>query len=142
MSIASLSQVRLNGQTARAARIRCFLEGGCERWAHAEEGKTRMINVIVTYTVKADRVAENEDLVQAVYDQLRQIADPDVHYATFKKADGCTFVHVAFFSSEEKQKVLSDSSAFRAFQADLLQRCEVPPKSEPVMPIDSYNFRL
>jgi hypothetical protein len=99
-----------------------------------------LINVIVTYKVKADRVAENESLVRAVYDGLRQIADPDVHYATFKKEDGCTFVHIALFPSAEKQKVLSESEAFRAFQADLLDRCEVPPQPEPVTPVDSYNF--
>ena len=87
-----------------------------------------MINVIVTYTVKPDRVEENEALVHAVYDGLREIGDPDVHYATFKKDDGKTFVHIAFFPSPEKQKVLSESPAFRAFQADLKERCEVPPR--------------
>jgi len=101
-----------------------------------------MINVIVTYTVKPDRVGENEALVRAVYDELRQTADPDVHYATFRKEDGRTFVHVAFFPSEEKQRVLSGSEAFRAFQADLRDRCEVPPHAEPVTPVDSYNFSL
>ncbi len=52
-----------------------------------------MINVIVTYTVKPERVAENERLVRAVYDALREIDDPGVHYGTFKKEDGKTFVH-------------------------------------------------
>lgn len=101
-----------------------------------------MINVIVTYTVKPDRVEENETLVHAVYDELRAIGDPDVHYATFRKDDGRTFVHVAFFPSEEKQQVLTQSAAFGAFQAALQDRCEVPPRAEPVAPVDSYNFQL
>ena len=65
-----------------------------------------MINVIVTYTVKQDRVAENEKLVRAVYEELHEIGNPDVHYATFKKEDGRTFVHIAFFPDKEAQAVL------------------------------------
>ena len=99
-----------------------------------------MIDVIVTYTVKPDRVAENETLVRAVYDGLREIADPDIHYATFRKADGCTFVHVASFPSAEKQKILSEPAAFRSFQENLLARCDVPPQPESVTEVDSYNF--
>jgi hypothetical protein len=80
--------------------------------------------------------------VHAVYDELREIADPGVHYATFKQADGCTFVHVALFDSEEQQQMLSGCGAFRAFQAGLLERCDVPPRPEQVTTLDSYNFAL
>ncbi|MGA2640454.1 MAG: hypothetical protein ABSG21_06070 [Spirochaetia bacterium] len=39
-----------------------------------------MVNLLVRYKVKADKVAENEGLVRAVYSGLREIGDPDVHY--------------------------------------------------------------
>ena len=61
-----------------------------------------MLRVMVTYTVKADRVEENERLVRAVYAGLDDIGDPDIRYATFKLEDGRTFVHVALYSSAEK----------------------------------------
>ena len=99
-----------------------------------------MINVIVTYTVKPDRVEENERLVRAVYEGLREIGDPDVHYGTFKKEDGQTFVHVASFPSPDKQAVLSTSPAFQAFQADLRDRCLVPPDPQPLEHIGSYGL--
>ena len=99
-----------------------------------------MINVIVTYKVKADRVAENEELVHNVYAGLADLGAPNVHYATFKKEDGQTFVHIAFFSSPEDQAVLSNLPAFQAFQKDIADRCEVPPNPEPLTPIGAHNL--
>lgn len=99
-----------------------------------------MINVMVTYTIKPDRVEENEALVRAVYEGLREIGDPEVRYGTFKKEDGVTFVHLAFFPSAEKQAVLSNSPAFKAFQAELGERCDVPPNPQPLQPIGSHGL--
>ena len=76
-----------------------------------------MIAVQVTYTVKADRVAENEELVRGVYAALDELGDPDIHYATFRQGDGQTFVHLAFFPSEESQGRFGATAAFQAFQA-------------------------
>ena len=38
-----------------------------------------MERVMVTYKVKPDRVAENEEFVKAVYEELHQVNDPDIH---------------------------------------------------------------
>ena len=99
-----------------------------------------MMQLVVRYKVKADKVAENEGLVKAVYEGLRQIGDPDVHYATFKQKDGRTFVHIAWFPSEEKNKVLTESAAFKAFQKGLKERCEEQPDNQPLAVVDSYRF--
>src|SRR5947199_356140 len=47
-----------------------------------------MKQVIVRYKVKPDRVAENEELVRAVYEELRRTEPPGLRYATFKLDDG------------------------------------------------------
>jgi hypothetical protein len=99
-----------------------------------------MISVLVTYKVKKDRVAENDELIRAVYRELHEIDHRDVHYSTFKKEDGQTFVHIAFFPTPEDQAVLSNSKAFKAFQAGLGERCEIPPDPQPLQWIGSYNF--
>ena len=99
-----------------------------------------MIKVLVTYKVKSDRVEENEKLVKAVYEELRQKNDPDIHYATFKLDDGQTFAHFASFASPEKQAELTESKSFQAFRKDLPARCEVPPDPQKLNEIDSYNF--
>jgi quinol monooxygenase YgiN len=99
-----------------------------------------MLKVLVTYKVKPDRVTENEELVKAVYDELRENNDPDIHYATFKLDDGQTFSHIASFASPEKQAELTESTSFQAFRENLPDRCEVPPNPQKLNEIDSYNF--
>jgi hypothetical protein len=99
-----------------------------------------MIQRIIRYRVKADKVAENEGLVKAVYAGLRGIGDPGVHYATFKLNDGCTFVHIASFPSQEKEDVLTGSPAFKAFQKDLKDRVDQPPDSQLATEVGSFGF--
>jgi quinol monooxygenase YgiN len=99
-----------------------------------------MVKVLVMYKVKPDRVQENEELVKAVYEELRQNNDPDIHYATFKLDDGQTFANIASFASPEKQAELTESKSFQAFRENLPDRCEVPPNPQKLNEIDSYNF--
>lgn len=49
---------------------------------------------MASYTLEADRVAENERLVAAVYDALKQGCPPGPRYATFRLEDGVSFVHI------------------------------------------------
>jgi hypothetical protein len=84
-----------------------------------------MRQVMVRYKVKPERVADNERLVRAVYDELKAL-DPDgFHYATFKLEDGVSFMHLAF--SEGERAPLPDLEAFRRFQEDIGERCDEPP---------------
>ena len=99
-----------------------------------------MERIMVTYKVKSERVEENEQLVKAVYEGLRQMNDPDIHYATFKLNDGQTFVHIASFASMDKQSILTESKAFKAFQENLKDRCEIPPNPQKLAKVDAYNF--
>jgi hypothetical protein len=98
------------------------------------------MRLIVRYRVKADKVAENEALVQAVYKALHEIGDTDVHYATFKLNDGRTFIHMASFPTKEKQAVLTELGAFKAFQKDLKDRCDEQPDNQPLTEVGSYGF--
>ena len=54
-----------------------------------------MRQVMVRYKVKPDRVAENEALVRAVYEELAATEPAGLRYATFRLEDGVTFVHLA-----------------------------------------------
>ena len=69
-----------------------------------------------------------------------KINDPDVHYATFKLADGQTFVHMTSFGSEKGRQTLTEAAAFKAFQKEITERCEVRPKPEPLSEVGSFNF--
>ena len=59
-----------------------------------------MKQVMVRYKVKPDQVAENETLVRAVYDELRELAPEDFRYATFRLEDGVSFVHLAWTNGD------------------------------------------
>ena len=97
-----------------------------------------MRRVMVRYKVKPDRVEENEELVRAVYDELKRDAPADLRYATFRLEDGVSFVHVA--QTEEGQNPLTEVAAFREFQKEIGDRCEEPPVVAELREVGSYRF--
>jgi hypothetical protein len=97
-----------------------------------------MRTVMVRYRVKPDRVAENEELVRAVYEELRLSAPEGLRYGTFKCEDGVTFVHIA--EMEEGGNPLAELDAFKAFQAGIGERCEEQPASTQLSEVGSFHF--
>jgi hypothetical protein len=97
-----------------------------------------MRRVMVRYTVKPDEVAQNEELVRAVYDELRSSRPPGLRYATLQAEDGVTFVHIA--ETEEGQNPLREVTAFARFQEGIAARCEEPPVATVLREIGSYRF--
>jgi hypothetical protein len=97
-----------------------------------------MRHVIVRYTVKPDRVEENESLVRAVYEELHSTAPAGLSYATLKLDDGISFVHVA--ATEDDRNPLADVAAFKRFQQGIAERCDEPPAVTEVTEIGSYRM--
>ena len=83
-----------------------------------------MKQVMVRYNVKPERVEENEELVRAVYEELRRTEPAGLRYATFKLDDGVTFVHLAVIESENEDSPLSRVRAFREFKEHLDDRTD------------------
>ena len=96
-----------------------------------------MRRIMVRYRVTPDRVAENEDAVRAVYAELAQTRPPGLRYATFRLADGVTFVHIA---EHDDPNPLQQVEAFRRFSASVRDRCEDGPESTELSEIGSYRF--
>jgi hypothetical protein len=80
---------------------------------------------MISYTVRPGHGEENEALVRDVYAELERARPAGLRYATFKGDDGLTFTHIAW--SEADVSPLPALEAFRAFQAELRDRCAVPP---------------
>ena len=95
-----------------------------------------MPQVMVRYRVKPDRVDENEELVRAVFAELAATQPEGLSYATFKLADGVTFVHVARHSVDNP---LPKVSAFQRFQDGIRDRCEEAPVATELQEIGSYR---
>jgi quinol monooxygenase YgiN len=96
-----------------------------------------MRTVMVRYKTEAGRAAENEALVHAVFDELRAQAPGGLKYATYRLADGVTFVHVATVSAVENP--LTALPAFKAFQRDIKARCVEEPVVMELSSVDAYD---
>jgi len=97
-----------------------------------------MRKVFVRYKVKPERVAENEELVHAVYAELRERKLAGLSYATFKAADGVTFYHLAMVDGDDNP--LGGVQAFTRFQADLRARCDEPPAPVDLSLLAAYQM--
>jgi hypothetical protein len=95
---------------------------------------------MVSYTLKPDRVAENERLARAVYDALRASRPTGLRYATFRLGDGVSFVHIVSHEEPEGTNALTALPAFQEFAAGVKDRCVAPPVRVDLTEIGSYGF--
>lgn len=98
-----------------------------------------MRTVMVRYKVKPDRVAENEELVRAVYEELARTAPAGLRYATYRLDDGASFVHLATIDTDDGQNPLGKVEAFARFTENVRDRCDEPPATIEVEEIGSYR---
>ena len=98
-----------------------------------------MSKVMVRYTVKPERAAENEVLVKRVYAELHQSKPAGFRYATFVLDDGLTFVHLASHDGEGDDNPLLKVTAFNDFRAGISDRVESAPVTSDVREIGSYG---
>jgi hypothetical protein len=99
-----------------------------------------MKTIMVRYKVKADRAAENESLVAKVFEQLQREKPTGLRYASFKLNDGVSFVHMASLETADGSNPLGDLAAFKAFTAQIKDRCEEPPLPAELTAVGSYRF--
>jgi hypothetical protein len=87
--------------------------------------------VKVTYTAKAEYAEQNQKNIKNVMTDLQKLHHPGIDYKVCLSADGKTFIHTAFFSTDEDEKTLLGLPSFKYFQEQLkASGPEVPPKQE------------
>jgi len=96
-----------------------------------------MRQVMVRYTVRPDRVEENERLVRAVYEELHRTPPEGFRYTTYRLDGGATFVHHA--RHEGAESPLPGLEAFRRFQEGLRDRCAEPPVVSQLTEVGSFR---
>jgi hypothetical protein len=94
--------------------------------------------MVIRYETKADAADENQRLVEGVFAQLAADDPGGIRYATFRLADGVSFVHVVVHEGDTDP--LSSSSAFAAFQAGIGDRVVGPPVPAEATLVGSYRF--
>jgi hypothetical protein len=92
--------------------------------------------IVVQYRTKPEAADENQRLVEAVYAELAQRRPDGLHYATYRLADGVTFVHVA---QGPGRAALGEVAAFHEFQRGIEERTDVPPDARPATLVGSYQ---
>jgi hypothetical protein len=95
---------------------------------------------MVRYKTKPDRAGENKQYVEQVFQELLSSGPEGLRYATFKLADGVSFVHIASIETADGRNPLAQSRAFKAFQAGINDRCEEPPVAVDLTEVGSYRF--
>lgn len=99
-----------------------------------------MKRVMVKYRVKADRGDENADYIKKVFDELNRSSPEGLRYASFRLDDGVTFVHLAEVNTVDGSNPLTATEAFKAFQAELKDRCAEPPVATELHQVGAFNF--
>jgi len=96
--------------------------------------------VLVRYTAKPDRAAENENLARAVFAELRLAAPDHVAYALFR--DGVDFVHLFVNTKADDASTLTELPSFKAYAKDVAERCKAPPEQTRlnVSLLESYGL--
>ena len=96
-----------------------------------------MIHRMVRYTVKAERVADNERFIRDVFEALHRAAPPGLRYASFRIEGGASFMHLV--SYETDSQALTALPAFKAFVAQIRERCIEPPVTVDLQEVGSYG---
>ena len=95
---------------------------------------------VVRYRTKAERADENQALIEKVFAALEADGPDGVRYASFRLADGVSFVHVASVETEDGTNPLTSSPAFSEFVREIGDRVEEGPLSSAATVVGSYRF--
>lgn len=94
---------------------------------------------VIQYAAKSTEAAdENQELVARVFAELDADDPRGMRYATFRLADGVTFVHIVVHETDGNP--LDHISAFAEFQKGFRERVGGPPSFSEATLIGSYRF--
>jgi hypothetical protein len=93
---------------------------------------------VIRYRTRPEAADENARLVEDVYASLAETKPDGLRYATYRLADGVTFVHIA--SLEGTENPLTTLPAFAEFQRQLADRCVEQPMPSAATVVGSYGW--
>lgn len=99
-----------------------------------------MKQMMVRYTVKPERAAENEMYVKQVFEQLHREQPAGLRYATFKLADGVSFMHLVSVETADGSNPLRELTMFKAFTTEIQDRCAEPPVTVDLQNVGAYAW--
>jgi len=97
-------------------------------------------SVVVRYKSKPGMADENQRLVERVFEELHRVAPGGLRYASFRLADGVSFVHVATTEAADGASPLERIDAFGEFSKEIGARCDEPPVPQDATLVGAYRF--
>jgi hypothetical protein len=98
-----------------------------------------MDTTVVRYTTRPERADENQALIEKVFVDLAAAAPAGLRYASYRLADGVSFVHVAAVEGETNP--LTATAAFVEFVREIADRCVEGPVASGATVVGEYGFR-
>jgi hypothetical protein len=99
---------------------------------------TRMKEVMVSYTLKPECVAENEALIHKVFEQIARDRPEGMSYSVARLPDGVSFVHVAVSPAGEESPLMK-LAAFQRYLDGIKDRVVAPPERLEMVSIGHYD---
>ena len=99
-----------------------------------------MAVTIVRYRTRPERADENQALIERVFTELRATAPAGLRYASFRLADGESFVHVADVDPVAGGNPLTETPAFAEFVREIADRCVEGPDASAATLVGEYGF--
>jgi len=98
--------------------------------------------VRVQYTTTLAYAATNQENINGVVNELKQLDHPGIKYSTYLLSDGKTFMHFDQFENEEAHQFLTSLESFKKFAAELEESgLEAEPKLElPTLVASTEEF--
>lgn len=84
-----------------------------------------MTRTMVRYKVWPDQAALNEELIRAVFEELRALEPPTFSYKVLVLDDGVSFVHIV--EHESGTNPLPEMPAFKRYTETVRERCQDQP---------------
>ena len=98
-----------------------------------------MKTMMIRYKVKPALAAENQRLIEKVFAELERSKPQGLRYQSFRLDDGVSFVHVATREGGPDDSPLLKLESFKAFVADIRNRCDEPPAQMDVKSLGRYD---
>jgi Antibiotic biosynthesis monooxygenase len=95
-------------------------------------------NVVVSYRVRPEAVAEHIRLIEGVFEQLRSEEPGNVEYKVVRLDDGVSFVHISSADTPDGSNPLPELAAFKEFGRDLASRVATAPQPAAAQIVGSY----
>jgi hypothetical protein len=99
-----------------------------------------MAVTIVRYRTRPERADENQALIERVFTELQATAPAGLRYASFRLADGESFVHVADVDPAAGGNPLTEAPAFAEFVREIADRCVEGPDAAAATLVGAYGF--